>query len=382
MPGRVAMGCNFAAPFRAVGLCRPDDNGRDSVPSVLSAPMSDRQRMHAPNRTRRRRRDSSPGMCRAGVGENRTPERARVSDRAQEVIGSADSKSATDVGRWRFELHPDERGPLDERVRSDLIGRAMAAIRGECGPPLRRSRHAATFMERMPGASGPAAVVYFKVYDRPHGLDRVRRMITGSRARGAMAGTLEASRRGIRAPAILLIGEERSGGRAILATRKVDGRVLPRFLARCDLTTRRQSIRQLGREIARFHAAGLIHGDLTPFNIFVTREEPPGFVFIDHERTRGVGRFNRTRRRLRNLVQLGRFELDFISRIDRMRLYTAWTSELAKLEGNEHKTARRLVRHQAARRLIKMVRNRIGADRGLVHVATDGQVTIRRVEAT
>jgi len=308
-----------------------------------------------------------------------------VNDTVQQVTATADSNGAAETARWRFEFYPDERGPLDARLRADLIGRATAAIRGECDPPLRRSRHAATFMERMPGTSGPAGVVYFKVYDRPRGLDWIRRTMTGSRARGAMAGTLEAWRRGLRAPAILLIGQEGIGGRAVLATRKVDGRVLPRFLAACDLTTRRQLIRQLGREIARFHAAGLIHGDLTPFNIFVTREEPPGLVFIDHERTRATGRFNRKRRRLRNLVQLGRFELDFISRTDRMRLYAAWSDELDALgqsEMNRQKTARRLVDHKAARRLIKMVRNRIGADRGLVHVAADGQVTIRRVEAS
>jgi hypothetical protein len=39
-------------------------------------------------------------------------------------------------------------------------------------------------------------------------------------------------------------------------------------------------------------------------------------------------------------------------------------------------------RRKTARRLVKMVRNRIGADRGLVHVTADGQVTIRPVEAS
>ena len=67
-------------------------------------------------------------------------------------------------------------------------------------------------------------------------------------------------------------------------------------------------LRALGAEVARLHRAGYIHGDLTPYNIFVTGLQPPQFVFIDHERTRRtiLSRFERPR--MRNLVQLGHLE--------------------------------------------------------------------------
>jgi hypothetical protein len=283
------------------------------------------------------------------------------------MIGVGDTADSPGGGLedWKIEFPSDGQGPLDEQLRGELIARAAAVVRGTSAkPPLRRSRHATTFME--PINCGPAAIVYFKVYDHPRGFDRIRRIVAGSRARGAMTGTAAVTRAGLRAPIVVMIAEEGRGGRALIATNKVDGRVLPRFLAGCDLSTRRHAVRQLGREIARFHRAGLIHGDLTPFNIFVTREEPPAFVFIDHERTRRAGIVNRGRSRLRNLVQLGRFDLDFIGRTDRMRLFVEWAEALGISRRKEWLC-----------RLLRMIRARVAHDRGLVHVAADGRVTIR-----
>ena len=89
------------------------------------------------------------------------------------------------------------------------------------------------------------------------------------------------------------------------------------------MSHKRAMLRALGTEIARLHRAGFVHGDLTPYNLFVERGEPPCFTFVDHERTRWT-RFASGRRRLRNLVQLGRFDLPGLSRTDRMRVLRAY----------------------------------------------------------
>ncbi len=125
-------------------------------------------------------------------------------------------------------------------------------------------------------------------------------------------------------PEILLLGAERRGGREIIVTARVDGFNLVRHLKRAKLASRRVVLRALGAEVARLHRAGYIHGDLTPYNIFVTGLEPPQFVFIDHERTRRtiLSRFERPR--MRNLVQLGHLDVAGVTNTDRMRVWTGY----------------------------------------------------------
>jgi hypothetical protein len=277
------------------------------------------------------------------------------------------SGAAATADGWRLHFLLDGSQTPDGALRDELTALALARARGDCPNPLRRSRHAATYMERLAEGESAPMIVYIKLYDSPRGFERVKRTIVGSRARAALAGTRAVSRAGLNAPSVLLLGEQGRGGRALIVTRRVDGKVLPRFLAGCDRTIRRNTIRRLGAEIAAFHKAGLIHGDLTPFNIFVLGGEAPRFAFIDHERTGRARWFNVERRRLRNLVQLGRFQFDFISRTDRMRFYTAWARAIAVKQPRA-----------TLRRLLAMLRARIEADRGLVHMTAGGRVTIRQ----
>ena len=94
------------------------------------------------------------------------------------------------------------------------------------------------------------------------------------------------------------------------------------------LESKRALLRALGGEIARLHRAGFIHGDLTPHNIFVGGGVRPRFIFIDHDRTRRAAALGRRRRQLRNLVQLGRFDLEGVTRTDRLRVFRAWADAL------------------------------------------------------
>jgi serine/threonine protein kinase len=112
-------------------------------------------------------------------------------------------------------------------------------------------------------------------------------------------------------------------------TARIDGSNLVRHFKRATLASRRVVLRALGAEVARLHRAGYIHGDLTPYNIFVTALEPPRFVFIDHERTRRtiLSRFERPR--MRNLVQLGHLEVAGVTNTDRMRVWTGYCANLS-----------------------------------------------------
>ena len=107
-------------------------------------------------------------------------------------------------------------------------------------------------------------------------------------------------------------------------------------------------LRALGAEIARLHRAGYIHGDLTPYNIFVTGLEPPQFVFIDHERTRRtiLSRFERPR--MRNLVQLGHLDVGGVTNTDRMRV---WCGYSAQFSARRRRTERRRVAAMLAARM-------------------------------
>lgn len=247
---------------------------------------------------------------------------------------------------WRFDLYAGD----DPDWRDALIEAASAAIHGEILKPVRRSRHATTYLKRLAGRGGAAAkrIVFIKLFDASRALAIPRRLIRGSRARRAVAGSIEVRAAGFAAPEILMMGEQGWCGRTLLMTERIDGDVLPRFLEGADLKTRRETLYVLGREVGRLHRAGLIHGDLTPFNIFVRRGEPVGLVFIDHERTRRAPRFNRRRSELRNLVQLGHFPFARISRTDHMRVFRAWAA--ARGLGNG-----RAVRERAWRMLSRRI---------------------------
>lgn len=262
---------------------------------------------------------------------------------------------------WTLELNPDG----DESFRQALIREAMAAINGETRRLVRRSRYATTYWNRVGGRrlDNPNPIIFLKLFDPPRGLSTIGRITAGSRARRAANAAQWLKAAGFEVPESLLLGEEGRAGRALLITRQIDGEVLPRFLDRCDVKSRHETLRALGREVGRLHRAGLIHGDLTPFNIFVRHGEPARFVFIDHERTRRASRMiGRERRELRNLVQLGHFKLAHVGRTDRVRVFRAWAQ------------ARGIVRWRSVmRRAARMLEIRVTRD-----VARFGLAAIRQ----
>jgi hypothetical protein len=237
---------------------------------------------------------------------------------------------------WRLELS-GEAPILSGMIRDKLIGSSVASAAGENSPPIRRSRYAATYQIRIGGASPEGFDAFVKVYDPPRNSDRLKRLLGGSRAsRAARAAALLAAS-GINAPPVLLCGEEPATGRTMLVAERAGGVSLAAFLAEPPrspagpmgpVLQKREVLRALGAEVAALHRAGFIHGDLTPYNVFVADSTPIRFTFIDHDRTRRAFAPGRRRRQLRNLVQLLRFDLPRLTAPDRVRIFQAWSAGL------------------------------------------------------
>jgi hypothetical protein len=249
---------------------------------------------------------------------------------------------------WSLLLAP-ALAELPSRLGLELMERAIKIASGAGGKPLRRSRHASTYQIRLGTPLSGETEVFVKLLDAPRGLKAVRRLVLRSRGE-RMQSILDALVAADFAVAtILMLGDERGSGRTMMVTARVAGEPLPRVLrgAAGAPARRRELLRALGVEIARLHRAGFIHGDLTPYNIFVANGTPSRFSLIDHERT-ARPRLNWERRRLRNLVQLCRFELEGMGRTDRLRIVDAYGRAMG---GAPRRVIRRVTAMLRARRL-------------------------------
>jgi len=249
---------------------------------------------------------------------------------------------------WSLLLAP-ALAELPSRLGLELIERAIKIAGGAGAEPLRRSRHASTYQIRLGTPLSGETEVFVKLLDAPRGLKAIRRLILRSRAE-RMQSILDALvAAGFAVAPILMLGDEPRSGRTMMVTARVAGEPLPRFLRGMAgaPARRRELLRALGDEIARLHRAGFVHGDLTPYNIFAANGTPARFSLIDHERT-ARPRLNWERRRLRNLVQLCRFELEGMGRTDRLRIVDAYGRAMG---GAPRRVIRRVTVMLRARRL-------------------------------
>jgi tRNA A-37 threonylcarbamoyl transferase component Bud32 len=266
-------------------------------------------------------------------------------------------------GGWQF-VWLDYDARFSEEMREQFIDNAFAAIDGTLPRRIRRSRHAETWLQQIP--NGPA--VYYKLLDPARGLSHYWRSLRHNRAAHVATISKRLQRDGFDIAEVLLIGAAETGtdGREIIATERVEGMMLPRQLRTSEPLARKRAIlHALGKEIARLHRAGYIHGDLTPYNIFVTGFDPPRFTFIDHERTRHTWRARFERSRLRNLVQLGHFDVKGLTNTDRMRVWCGYRAAMPSMRSPS-----------SIRRLIAMIERRIAHD--LVVTKNVGTVELER----
>jgi hypothetical protein len=270
------------------------------------------------------------------------------------VKGSAER---IECGRWRLDLElPDALGDR----REDLVSQVIALAGEGAVVPLRRSRHAVTYKARFRALAEEPGDVFIKVIDRPRGMDRIKSLIRGSAATRLRRITAQLTAAGFGAPPLWVRGYDRSSGREVIVTPRAEGTGPLRTLIAVggDPVRKRALLRGLGAEIARLHRAAFVHGDLTPFNIFIVNGTRPRFVLLDHERTRRSFLIGRRRRNLRNLVQLGRFSLPGLSRSDRLRVMQAYAAAMGSrdLRG-------------MTRRVAKMLEARLARDGGAETIA-------------
>jgi hypothetical protein len=241
----------------------------------------------------------------------------------------ADQGGVSSIGdtKWRLQLAQNE---VAQALSEELIGLARKAVTGGLGAPYHRSRHAITWAASVGGSA--RLRVFVKSIARPHGIARLKRIAKGTRGAHIEKITQALNDSGFSAPSLFLRGVDRTG-RELLIIHQVEGdgplRALDR-LANGPLARKWAVLRRFGGELARFHRCGFVHGDLTPFNIFFLRSEPIRFALIDNERTRRVTALLGRRPRLRNLVQLGRFQLPHLSRTDRLRVLTGYTEMMSR----------------------------------------------------
>ena len=174
------------------------------------------------------------------------------------------------------------------------------------------------------------ADLFVKHFDPPAGWERLKSWFRRCRPSRTERITAALRAAGFFVPPILLHGVHRESRREVIVTARAegDGPILALRGLNGSIAAKRAVLRALGAEVGRLHRAGFIHGDLTPFNLRILIDEPPRFAFIDNERTRRTVVIARERRRLRNLVQLGRFALAGITHTDRMRVFRAYEAAL------------------------------------------------------
>lgn len=249
---------------------------------------------------------------------------------------------------WRIE--PIGAWSAAPEVVEDAVKRVVQAIEGAEDCQYHRSRHAVTYLTQIPVERGLTQELYIKTFHPARGMAALKQMIRGDRVDNVLRITAALHRAGFATALVLLKGVHAASGRTMLTSARAEGVSLPEFIACTQgaLARKRVLLRQLGSEVARLHRTGMVHGDLTPYNVFVTQGEPPCFIFLDHDRTRPGFPAGRRYRQLRNLVQLGRFDLPGVSNADRLRVFNAYAAGLDR--ARRRAMARRVARMLARRR--------------------------------
>ena len=170
---------------------------------------------------------------------------------------------------------------------------------------------------------------YFKTFFMRSELDVMKSLARGSRARRSWRGNALAATKGFAVPFTKCLIEVQESGlllRSALVTEEVAGAVpLPSVLKENMGATavngneRLALAAALGREVGRWHNAGIVHGDMRLGNVLLKKMDASlRFYFVDNERTRAT---SSRHERVRNLMQLNMLPQDKVTVRERL---TAW----------------------------------------------------------
>ncbi len=267
------------------------------------------------------------------------------------------------AGSWHIEPIGDWLAVPPRRL-AEIIRQVSETIEGGAGGLYYRSLYAVTFRVQITDPAENALELFVKAYDAPRGFLAVKERVRGGRASNVLRMTRALQKRGFSSPRVVLKGTHAASGRTMLASVRADGESLAEIIRPTpdgqSRARKRALLRALGSEVARLHRAGFIHGDLTPYNVFVVQGEPPRFIFLDHDRTRRGFPAGRRYRQLRNLVQLGRFDLPGLSNTDRLRVFHAYAAgfDPVSYRATLRQVARMLARRQREVALQERLRTR------------------------
>jgi len=251
-----------------------------------------------------------------------------------------------DIAGWRFQI-PDR-----DRMDEALLGQVLEALDGKLGAPFRRSRHATTWKVRVADPRN----IFVKQLDAPRSvISRAKATSRAKRSVHVLRISRKLRRFGLEAPQVLLIGTNRESGNEVVVTSEAPGFMVTRWMNpayHTELVLRRAILGKLGSEIARLHRSGFIHGDLTPYNVFATADDPIIITFIDNEGTERTSQINvgRARNRMRNLMQLGHFDIQGVSRTDKLRVFMSYADGMDLSPKVKRRSLRKLIAMIARRR--------------------------------
>jgi hypothetical protein len=256
----------------------------------------------------------------------------------------------------------------------------VAALIGEARQSDGWSHHSKHARTRPLDLAGMAAA-YLKSYQPYRWSGMLKDAVRSSKPCRALVMSEQLRGIGIATPGVLAAGECRAWGilsGGFLLTAAVVGpevhALLGSLAGEATRGQKRAVLRALGGQVARLHDTGFYHGDLVPTNIRV-RGQPaqPTFVFLDHDRTRALGRPVPLRSARRNLVQLNRFVVIGLTASDRWRVFTAYR----RGRGLDDQTGRRLARWV----MRKTVERRRRFD-GIVDAEQIGFRAVMRIDGT
>lgn len=250
------------------------------------------------------------------------------------------------TGKWRLAL-------LSGRWSLDLEREVLALV--DAQPWSKHPQTLAVRLRQRPTENE----FYLKVFHPSNSWSAFKDVFRMSRAFRAWRQGLALSEAGFDVPLTIAAGEQRRCRflrRAFVLTQKLDGQPAHLFLRRLidrgeknRLNAKRAGLRRVAGLVRRFHEQGFVHGDLVASNIFVSdTERPPGFYFMDNDRTRRYPSWMPQSLWKRNLIQLNRMPLPGITLQDRMRFFQAYLSSPILTNGErrlaywlERKTRRR-----------------------------------------
>ena len=227
-------------------------------------------------------------------------------------------------GDWKFAV-------LSEEWTRELHDRVLDLV--ERQPPSKRPQT----MELPHADAKQGERLYLKVFHQAPGMANLKDLFRQSKALRSLRQGEALSAAGFDVPTTIAAGENRRFRilrRAFVLTRGIRGSPAPVFLRDCSLSDgsplplaeKRNAIRRLAEQVARFHRLGFVHGDLVPSNILVSMVEGAGLrlFFMDNDRTRRYPRWLPQSIWKRNLIQLNRLPLPGISLQDRMRFFRSY----------------------------------------------------------